>query len=67
VAASLVSDVPVSLMLSGGMDSSTIAAIAVRHVAPSELTAYSVSFGLANDEPAVLRIWPQISGYVTER
>jgi len=53
VAASLVSDVPVSLMLSGGMDSSTIAALAVRHVAPSELTAYSVSFGLANDESAV--------------
>jgi asparagine synthase (glutamine-hydrolysing) len=52
VAASLVSDVPVSLMLSGGMDSATIAALAVRHVDPRELTAYSVSFGLPNDESA---------------
>jgi asparagine synthase (glutamine-hydrolysing) len=52
VAASLVSDVPLSLMLSGGLDSSAIAALAARHVDPAELTAYSVSFGLANDESA---------------
>jgi asparagine synthase (glutamine-hydrolysing) len=52
VAASMVSDVPVSLMLSGGMDSATIAALAVRHVDPGELTAYSVSFGLPSDESA---------------
>jgi len=52
VAASLVSDVPVSLMLSGGMDSATIAALAARHVDPRELTAYSVSFGLPSDESA---------------
>jgi asparagine synthase (glutamine-hydrolysing) len=50
VAASLVSDVPVSLMLSGGLDSSAIAALAARHIPPSELTAYSVSFGLPDDE-----------------
>jgi asparagine synthase (glutamine-hydrolysing) len=50
VAASLVSDVPISLMLSGGIDSSTIAALAARHADPNELTAYSVSFGLPNDE-----------------
>jgi asparagine synthase (glutamine-hydrolysing) len=50
VAASLVSDVPISLMLSGGLDSSAIAALAARHVDPGELTAYSVSFGLASDE-----------------
>jgi asparagine synthase (glutamine-hydrolysing) len=52
VAASLVSDVPISLMLSGGLDSSAIAALAARHVDPSELTAYSVSFGLPSDESA---------------
>jgi len=52
VAASLVSDVPVSLMLSGGIDSSTIAALAVRHADPRELTAYSISFGLPDDESA---------------
>jgi asparagine synthase (glutamine-hydrolysing) len=50
VSASLVSDVPVSLMLSGGLDSSAIAALAARHVDPRELTAYSVSFGLPTDE-----------------
>jgi len=50
VDASLVSDVPVSLMLSGGIDSSTIAALAAQHANPSELTAYSISFGLPNDE-----------------
>jgi asparagine synthase (glutamine-hydrolysing) len=50
VAASLVSDVPISLMLSGGLDSSAIAALAARHVSPAELTAYSVSFGLPTDE-----------------
>jgi len=50
VAGALVSDVPVSLMLSGGLDSSAIAALATRHIAPPDLTAYSVSFGLPDDE-----------------
>jgi asparagine synthase (glutamine-hydrolysing) len=50
VSASLVSDVPISLMLSGGLDSSAIAALAARHIDPRELTAYSVSFGLPTDE-----------------
>jgi asparagine synthase (glutamine-hydrolysing) len=50
VAAALVSDVPVSLMLSGGLDSATIASVAARHANPAELTAYSVSFGLPDDE-----------------
>jgi asparagine synthase (glutamine-hydrolysing) len=50
VSTSLVSDVPVSLMLSGGLDSSTIAVLASRLQDPGTLTAYSVSFGLPNDE-----------------
>lgn len=52
VAASLVSDVPVSMMLSGGLDSSTIAVLAARHGEAATMTAYSVSFGLPNDESA---------------
>jgi asparagine synthase (glutamine-hydrolysing) len=50
VAASMVSDVPIGLMLSGGLDSSTIAAFAARHAHPRNLTAYTVGFGLPNDE-----------------
>lgn len=50
VASSLVSDVPISLMLSGGLDSSAIAALASKYVEPDSLTAYSVAFGLPSDE-----------------
>lgn len=53
VAASLVADVPISMMLSGGLDSSTIAVLAARHGRPADMTAYSVSFGLPDDESAV--------------
>jgi asparagine synthase (glutamine-hydrolysing) len=50
IGASLVADVPLGMMLSGGLDSSSIAASAARHGDPSALTAYSVSFGRADDE-----------------
>ena len=50
VAASMVSDVPIGLMLSGGVDSSAVAALAARHMPPGEITAYSVAFGRADDE-----------------
>jgi asparagine synthase (glutamine-hydrolysing) len=53
VAAALVSDVAIGLMLSGGIDSSAIAALAVRHVPAAELTAYSVAFGRHDDEAEV--------------
>jgi asparagine synthase (glutamine-hydrolysing) len=55
VARALVSDVPVSLMLSGGLDSGAIAARAAHHTDPQELTAYSVAFGAPNDESSAAR------------
>ena len=48
--ASLVSDVPLGVMLSGGVDSSAVAALAVRHVSGQELKSYSVAFGRPDDE-----------------
>jgi asparagine synthase (glutamine-hydrolysing) len=53
VDAAMVSDVPLGLMLSGGLDSSVIAALAARHGSPSEVTAYSVAFNRPNDEAVV--------------
>jgi asparagine synthase (glutamine-hydrolysing) len=50
VASSLVSDVPVALMLSGGVDSSAVARLAVDHMNPSDLLTYSVAFGREDDE-----------------
>ena len=44
------SDVPIGLMLSGGLDSSAIASLAARNMDASTLTAYSVSFGRSDDE-----------------
>ncbi|MGH2755472.1 MAG: asparagine synthase (glutamine-hydrolyzing), partial [Actinomycetota bacterium] len=52
VSAALVSDVPVGIMLSGGLDSSVIAALAARHGSPDDLHAFSIDFGLPTDESA---------------
>ena len=40
----LVSDVPIGIFLSGGIDSSAIAALAARHVPPGTLKTFSVRF-----------------------
>ncbi len=45
----LVSDVPIGVLLSGGLDSSTLVALLARIKAP-EIKTYSVGFGAKNDE-----------------
>jgi asparagine synthase (glutamine-hydrolysing) len=45
VARELMSDVPVGVFLSGGLDSSLLAALAARHFDPRGIFTYTVSFG----------------------
>ncbi|MEU3312972.1 asparagine synthase (glutamine-hydrolyzing) [Streptomyces sp. NPDC006662] len=49
VARQLVSDVPLSSLLSGGLDSSAVTALAARHLDPSPLRSFSVDFSGAGD------------------
>jgi asparagine synthase (glutamine-hydrolysing) len=52
----LVSDVPLGIFLSGGIDSSTILACAAQSVAPSQLSAFTVGFNEPSfDESAEAR------------
>lgn len=56
VARRLVADVPVGLFLSGGVDSSTIAAVALRQAGRERLRTYSIGFDEASfDESASAR------------
>jgi asparagine synthase (glutamine-hydrolysing) len=50
VEAHLVADVPVGVNLSGGLDSSAVVASMARLRAPSSIDAFTVGFGLADDE-----------------
>jgi asparagine synthase (glutamine-hydrolysing) len=44
VARRLVADVPVGILLSGGIDSSAVATLAARHTKPGELRTFSIGF-----------------------
>ena len=53
----LVADVPVGCFLSGGIDSSVVAALSTRHVAPGALKAFTIGFEEATfDETRYARI-----------
>ncbi|CAN7508247.1 asparagine synthase (glutamine-hydrolyzing) [Bosea sp. LjRoot90] len=46
----LVADVPVGINLSGGLDSSAVLASMIREVNPASIDAFTIGFGLADDE-----------------
>jgi asparagine synthase (glutamine-hydrolysing) len=48
VARRLVADVPVGCFLSGGIDSSTVTALAIRHAGKDRIKAFSIGFGEAS-------------------
>ncbi len=52
----LVADVPVGITLSGGLDSSAVLAMMVRYLSPGQIQAFTVGYGLPNDELPYARI-----------
>ena len=63
VARRLVADVPVGCFLSGGLDSSTVAALALRHVGRGRLRTFSIGFEEATfDETGYARLVAQHIG-----
>lgn len=46
----LVADVPVGINLSGGLDSSAVLASMIREIEPGAIDAFTIGFGLADDE-----------------
>jgi asparagine synthase (glutamine-hydrolysing)/amidotransferase len=54
----MVSDVPLATLLSGGLDSSAVTALAARTVAPGSLRSFSVDFSASADqfEPDAVRL-----------
>ena len=65
VARRLVADVPLGCFLSGGIDSSVVAALAARHVDPSGLRAFTIGFEEATfDETRYARV---VAGHIHVR
>ena len=62
VTAHLVADVPVGVTLSGGLDSSAVLAGVVRSVPAQEVDAFTVGFGLADDETPFARRMAEAAG-----
>ncbi len=61
----LVSDVPVGVFLSGGVDSSAVAGFAARHYG-KRLTTYSVGFDFSRDDGELPRARRVAAGYGTD-
>ncbi len=53
VARRLVSDVPLGIFLSGGIDSSTVLALAARHRSPASLDTFTIGFNEASYDESV--------------
>jgi asparagine synthase (glutamine-hydrolysing) len=65
VARRLVSDVPLGIFLSGGIDSSTVLALAARHRAPESLDTFTIGFNEASfDESPYAR---EVAAFVGTR
>jgi asparagine synthase (glutamine-hydrolysing) len=58
----LVADVPVGINLSGGLDSSSVLASMVRLREPSSIEAFTIGFGLADDETPFARSMAEHAG-----
>jgi asparagine synthase (glutamine-hydrolysing) len=58
----LVADVPVGINLSGGLDSSSVLASMVRLREPSSIEAFTIGFGLADDETPFARTMAEHAG-----
>jgi asparagine synthase (glutamine-hydrolysing) len=52
----LIADVPVGITLSGGLDSSAVLAFMARTANPADIQAFTVGYGLPNDETPYARL-----------
>ena len=62
VKAHMVADVPVGITLSGGLDSSAVLSAMIKMTDPAALDAFTIGFGLADDETPFARIMAEHAG-----